>query len=93
MHVPNPVFRHRSLKRGFREVRHASRRGDGPHVDEQRHPVVAQQLDELVERPRRVSDCEDYFARWDGSIAGTTTCLTIVLPLSWNDPDSRNAGS
>src|SRR6059058_5572039 len=48
----------------------------------------------LVEGSGRVPDREDrYGVRSVGSIAGTSTRFTTVLPSSWNDPEKRNAGS
>jgi len=55
--------------------------------------MVGQQLGELVERPGRMADREDYGVRCEGSTAGMSTCLVIVTLLTWRVPEKRNAGS
>jgi len=66
--------RQRNLEGGFREVRHASRPRRGTHVGQELDMVQRKQLDEFIERPRRVPDRQDDSC--EGSTAGTSTRFT-----------------
>src|SRR5947209_9343022 len=91
--VANPPLRQRALQRRLRKMRHPPRGGHRTHVDEQSDAMVGQQLGELVERPGRMADREDYGVRCEGSTAGMSMCLVIVTLLTWRGPEKRNAGS
>jgi len=72
---------------------HAPGRGHGAHVDEQLDVVLLEEGDELVERPGRVPDRQDYGVRCDGSTAGTSTRRICVCPFWVIVPVKRMAGS
>ena len=73
---------------------HSPRAGRGTHVDEAYDAVQPQQLDELCQRPGRVTDRQDdYYRRCDGSTSGTRTLFVYVCPLYWNVPENMYTGS
>src|SRR5207249_11727803 len=91
--VTNPPLRQPALQRRLRKMRQPPRSRHRTDVDEQADAMVGQQLGELVERPGRMADREDYGVRCEGSTAGMSTCLVIVTLLTWRVPEKRNAGS
>ncbi len=96
MAVADAGLRQRRGQRLAVELRVVARAGDGAHVGHQRHAVVAQQRDELLQRPGGVADGEDRLHRrapalgrgwprgcWRGVLVHSSCCL-----FSWSAPAS-----